>query len=124
MFSRQVLRSVRAAAAPSRAFAVGAVPARTFAAAASADVKPPVAVFGVDGTYATALVKMPSPDDQLLHQFFDWPTAAPWGALGFVFETSIGVSLDALMLAPWSGQWNIPASTTFQFFPLNPMADM
>jgi F-type H+-transporting ATPase subunit O len=54
MFSRQVLRSVRAAA-PQRAFALRAAPVRSFAAAASAEVKPPVAVFGVDGTYATAL---------------------------------------------------------------------
>lgn len=54
MLSRQVFRSLRAAA-PQRAFA--AVPARTFAAAASADVKAPIAVFGLDGTYATALVR-------------------------------------------------------------------
>lgn len=56
MLSRQVFRSLRAAA-PQRAFA--AVPARTFAAAASADVKAPIAVFGLDGTYATALVRTP-----------------------------------------------------------------
>lgn len=55
MLSRQVFRSLRAAA-PQRAFA--AVPARTFAAAASADVKAPIAVFGLDGTYATALVRL------------------------------------------------------------------
>lgn len=54
MLSRQVFRSFRAAA-PQRAFA--AIPARTFAAAASADVKAPIAVFGLDGTYATALVR-------------------------------------------------------------------
>ncbi|KAH7156781.1 Mob1/phocein [Dactylonectria macrodidyma] len=55
MFSRQVLRSVRAAA-PQRALALRAAPVRCFAAAAApTEVKAPVAVFGVDGTYATAL---------------------------------------------------------------------
>ncbi|KAH8735117.1 ATP synthase delta subunit-domain-containing protein [Ilyonectria robusta] len=55
MFSRQVLRSVRAAA-PQRALALRAAPVRSFAAAAApTEVKAPVAVFGVDGTYATAL---------------------------------------------------------------------
>jgi hypothetical protein len=55
MLSRQVFRSLRAAA-PQRAVALRAAPVRTFAAAASSDVKPPIAVFGLDGTYATALV--------------------------------------------------------------------
>jgi hypothetical protein len=56
MFSRKVLRTVRAAA-PQRAAALRvAVPVRSFAAAATSEVKPPVSVFGVDGTYATALV--------------------------------------------------------------------
>ncbi|KAK7402538.1 ATP synthase F0 subcomplex subunit OSCP atp5 [Neonectria punicea] len=54
MFSRQVLRSARAAA-PQRALALRAAPVRAFAAAATTDGKAPVAVFGVDGTYATAL---------------------------------------------------------------------
>lgn len=57
MFSRQIVRSVRAAA-PQRAFAIRATtPVRTYAAAANAaaDAQPPVAVFGLDGTYATAL---------------------------------------------------------------------
>ncbi|KAI9158418.1 ATP synthase subunit 5 [Paramyrothecium foliicola] len=58
MFSRQIVRSVRAAA-PQRAFALRAAanPVRTYAAAAAAgsDATPPVAVFGLDGTYATAL---------------------------------------------------------------------
>ncbi|KAL2110376.1 hypothetical protein VUR80DRAFT_1219 [Thermomyces stellatus] len=51
MLARQaLLRSVRAATR------VPMVPqTRTFAAAANSDVKPPVAVFGLDGTYATAL---------------------------------------------------------------------
>lgn len=56
MFSRQVLRTARVAA-PRRL--VAASPVRTFAAAAANDVKPPVQVFGVDGTYATALVRLP-----------------------------------------------------------------
>ncbi|KOS20651.1 ATP synthase subunit 5 [Escovopsis weberi] len=49
MLSRQVLRSA-ARVAPLRA-----VPARTYAAAAASETKPPVALFGLDGTYATAL---------------------------------------------------------------------
>ncbi|OTB05324.1 hypothetical protein M426DRAFT_319874 [Hypoxylon sp. CI-4A] len=53
MFSRQAVRSIRAAA-PQRTFAARA-PVRSFAAAATQDVKPPVAVYGLDGTYATAL---------------------------------------------------------------------
>merc|ERR1712000_720548 len=57
MFSRQALRSVRAAA-PVRVPAMRAMPARSFAAAANADAQPPVAVFGLDGTYATALSKL------------------------------------------------------------------
>ncbi|KAI1173164.1 ATP synthase delta subunit-domain-containing protein [Nemania sp. FL0916] len=54
MLSRQALRSLRAAA-PQRTFAQSSV--RSFAAAASPaqDVKAPVAVYGLDGTYATAL---------------------------------------------------------------------
>ncbi|KAM0359323.1 hypothetical protein HYE67_008226 [Fusarium culmorum] len=54
MFSRQVLRAARVAA-PQRALALRAAPVRSFAAAASSDVKSPVSVFGVDGTYASAL---------------------------------------------------------------------
>ncbi|KAI1403728.1 OSCP-domain-containing protein [Hypoxylon fuscum] len=53
MLSRQAIRSIRAAA-PQRTIA--RTPVRTYAAAAAAqDVKPPVAVYGVDGTYASAL---------------------------------------------------------------------
>ncbi|KAF4970920.1 hypothetical protein FSARC_2116 [Fusarium sarcochroum] len=56
MFSRQVIRAARVAA-PQRAIALRAAPVRSFAAAASAspEVKAPISVFGVDGTYATAL---------------------------------------------------------------------
>jgi hypothetical protein len=56
MLSRHALfRTVRAVA-PQRSLV------RTYAAAAAAteNVKPPVAVFGLDGTYATALVRLPS----------------------------------------------------------------
>lgn len=58
MFSRQALLRSARTAAPQRAF-LGQV--RTFAApAASSDkVQPPVALFGLDGTYATALVRLP-----------------------------------------------------------------
>ncbi|KAL2160361.1 hypothetical protein VTH06DRAFT_1534 [Thermothelomyces fergusii] len=53
MFSRQALLRSTRAAAPQRAL-LGQT--RTFAAPASSEkVKPPVALFGLDGTYATAL---------------------------------------------------------------------
>ncbi|KAM0440743.1 hypothetical protein ACHAPT_000044 [Fusarium lateritium] len=92
MFSRQVLRSVRAAA-PQRAVALrAAVPVRSFAAAATSEVKPPVSVFGVDGTYATALytaaVKTSSLD----------PTAAALSSLGALLEKD--AKLAAILSAP------------------------
>ncbi|KAI0809357.1 ATP synthase delta subunit-domain-containing protein [Xylaria sp. FL0064] len=52
MLSRQAVRSLRAAA-PQRTFARSSV--RSYAAAATQDVKPPISVYGLDGTYATAL---------------------------------------------------------------------
>ncbi|KAI1388862.1 OSCP-domain-containing protein [Hypoxylon trugodes] len=53
MWSRQAIRSIRAAA-PQRTLA--RAPVRSYAAAAAAqEVKPPVSVYGLDGTYATAL---------------------------------------------------------------------
>ncbi|KAI0402124.1 OSCP-domain-containing protein [Xylaria palmicola] len=53
MLSRQALRTLRAAA-PQRTLAQSSV--RSYAAAAAAqDVKPPISVYGLDGTYATAL---------------------------------------------------------------------
>ena len=59
MFSRQALLRSARSAAPQRAL-LGQT--RTFAAPASTEkVKPPVALFGVDGTYATALVRPPLP---------------------------------------------------------------
>ncbi|KAJ4169417.1 ATP synthase F0 subcomplex subunit OSCP atp5 [Fusarium falciforme] len=92
MFSRQVLRTVRAAA-PQRAAALRvAVPVRSFAAAATSEVKPPVSVFGVDGTYATALytaaVKTSSLD----------PTAAALSNLGALLEKD--TKLAAILSAP------------------------
>ncbi len=65
MFSRQALLRSARSAAPQRAL-LGQT--RTFAAPASSEkVKPPVALFGVDGTYATALVRptLPAPIAQL-----------------------------------------------------------
>ncbi|KAI8691312.1 ATP synthase subunit 5, mitochondrial [Fusarium sp. Ph1] len=92
MFSRQVLRTVRAAA-PQRAAALRvAVPVRSFAAAATSEVKPPVSVFGVDGTYATALytaaVKTSSLD----------PTAAALSNLSALLEKD--TKLAAILSAP------------------------
>ncbi|KAI0459011.1 ATP synthase delta subunit-domain-containing protein [Xylaria acuta] len=77
MLSRQALRSLRAAA-PQRTFAQSSV--RCYAVAAAAqDVKPPVSVYGLDGTYATALytaaVKTSTLD----------PTARALSALGDLF---------------------------------------
>ncbi|KAI1802741.1 OSCP-domain-containing protein [Daldinia bambusicola] len=75
MFARQAIRSVRAAA-PQRTLARAPVRLYAAAAAAAQDVKPPVAVYGLDGTYATALytaaVKTSSLD----------PTAKALNALG------------------------------------------
>lgn len=57
MFSRQALLRSARTAAPQRTL-LGQT--RTFAApASSGKVKPPVALFGLDGTYATALVRLP-----------------------------------------------------------------
>ena len=54
MLSRQALRTFRAAAPAVRA----PVAVRTYAAASAQEtVKPPVSLFGLDGTYATALVQ-------------------------------------------------------------------
>ena len=50
--SRVVARSARAAAPRFQA-----VSSMGFAEAVKIDAKPPVAVYGVDGTYATALVR-------------------------------------------------------------------
>ncbi|KAI0156600.1 ATP synthase delta subunit-domain-containing protein [Xylariaceae sp. FL1272] len=76
MLSRTAVRSLRAAAP--RTFAQSTV--RTYAAAAATqEVKPPVAVYGLDGTYATALytaaVKTSTLD----------PTAKALGQLGDLY---------------------------------------
>jgi hypothetical protein len=56
MFSRQALLRSARAAAPQRPLLTQV---RTFAApAADQKVKPPVSLFGLDGTYATALVRL------------------------------------------------------------------
>ncbi|KAM4059991.1 ATP synthase delta (OSCP) subunit [Hirsutella rhossiliensis] len=81
MLSRQALRTVRAAA-PARTAVFRAAPSRTFAAAAASgnEGQPPVAVFGVDGTYATALYTAASKSSTLD------PTARAMANLGNVVE--------------------------------------
>ncbi|KAK1688607.1 ATP synthase F1 [Colletotrichum godetiae] len=79
MFSRQAVRTLRAAAPASRL--VARAPAvRTYAAAAATEaVKPPVAVFGLDGTYATALYTAASKTSSLD------PTAKALATLDAIF---------------------------------------
>ncbi|KAK8144979.1 ATP synthase F0 subcomplex subunit OSCP atp5 [Beauveria asiatica] len=89
MFSRQVLRAARVAA-PRRL--VAASPVRTFAAAAANDVKPPVQVFGVDGTYATALYTAAAKSSTLD------PTAKALAALGDI--TDKDPKLNSILAAP------------------------
>lgn len=63
MLSRQAFRTARAAAPVFRAPAA----VRTYAAAAATEssAQPPIAVFGVDGTYASALVcKIRTPTEE------------------------------------------------------------
>ena len=63
MLSRQ-LKAVTLRAAASRTCAIAPPALRTYAQAAPAqDAKPPVALYGLDGTYASALVclRYPSP---------------------------------------------------------------
>lgn len=57
MLSRQVLRAARSAA-PQRAIASQARFYAAPAPGANENVKAPVALFGLDGTYATALVRL------------------------------------------------------------------
>lgn len=63
--SRVALNASRAVALPTRGALAGGYGStiRTYAQAApsSAATKPPVALFGIDGTYASALVRRPSP---------------------------------------------------------------
>ncbi|KAK7753858.1 ATP synthase F0 subcomplex subunit OSCP atp5 [Diatrype stigma] len=83
MLSRQAIRSIRAAA-PARTIA--RAPARSYAAAAPSaaaanqDVKPPVAVYGIDGTYATALYTAAVKSSALE------PTARALSALGDLYS--------------------------------------
>lgn len=94
MLSRQALLRSARAAAPSRAIASQA---RFYAAPAATEaVKPPVALFGVDGTYATALytaaVKSSSLD----------PTATALSKLGGLVsqDAKLATILDAPALTP------------------------
>lgn len=91
MFARQALRTVRAAA-PQRALALRAAPVRTFAAAASNEGQPPVTVFGVDGTYASALYTAASKTSTLE------PTAKALANLGAIIEKD--VKLTGILSAP------------------------
>ncbi|KAG7285116.1 ATP synthase F0 subcomplex subunit OSCP atp5 [Staphylotrichum longicolle] len=77
MFSRQALLRSARAAAPQRAL-LGQT--RTFAAASSEKVKPPVALFGLDGTYATALYTAAVKTSSLE------PTAKGLAALGSLLQ--------------------------------------
>jgi F-type H+-transporting ATPase subunit O len=66
--SRTILRATRAAA-PQKALAPRAIASsqiRSYATPATADPKPPVALYGLDGTYASALVC------RYLLRFFPW----------------------------------------------------
>ncbi|KAK1459071.1 ATP synthase F1 [Colletotrichum melonis] len=92
MFSRQAVRALRAAAPASRL--VARAPAvRTYAAAAATEaVKPPVAVFGLDGTYATALYTAASKTSSLD------PTAKALATLDAIFAKD--PKLTTVLAAP------------------------
>ncbi|KAJ0298929.1 hypothetical protein COL5a_011798 [Colletotrichum fioriniae] len=92
MFSRQAVRTLRAAAPASRL--VARAPAvRTYAAAAATEaVKPPVAVFGLDGTYATALYTAASKTSSLD------PTAKALATLDAIFAKD--PKLSTILAAP------------------------
>ncbi|EXF80987.1 ATP synthase F1 [Colletotrichum fioriniae PJ7] len=96
MFSRQAVRTLRAAAPASRL--VARAPAvRTYAAAAATEaVKPPVAVFGLDGTYATALYTAASKTSSLD------PTAKALATLDAIFakDPKLSTVLAAPTLTP------------------------
>ncbi|KAI0878468.1 ATP synthase delta subunit-domain-containing protein [Hypoxylon argillaceum] len=77
MLSRQALRSLRAAA-PQRTIARSTV--RSYAAAADTqNVKPPISLYGLDGTYATALYTAAVKNSTLD------PTARALSALGDLY---------------------------------------
>lgn len=59
MLSGRAILSAARAAAPQRAIAsrvVASSQARSYATPSTSDSRPPVALYGLDGTYATALV--------------------------------------------------------------------
>ena len=61
MFSSRALTSAARIAAPRTPIAVRVAATRAYAQAAapsSSNTKPPVALFGIDGTYASALVRL------------------------------------------------------------------
>ncbi|KAK8107148.1 OSCP-domain-containing protein [Apiospora kogelbergensis] len=89
MFSRQAFRAVRAAA-PQRTLA--RVPARSYAAAPAQEVRPPVAVYGLDGTYATALYTAAVKSSALE------PTAKALATLGNLVEKD--AKLAAILSTP------------------------
>ncbi|ORY64371.1 mitochondrial F1F0-ATP synthase, subunit delta [Pseudomassariella vexata] len=89
MLSRQAFRAIRAAA-PQRTFARASV--RNYAAAATQDVKPPIAVYGLDGTYASALYTAAAKSASLD------PTAKALSALGDLVAKD--VKLDKILSTP------------------------
>lgn len=96
MLSRQALRSLRAAA-PQRTIARSTV--RSYAAAADTqNVKPPISLYGLDGTYATALVRYihPHPSPRL-NCSTGCPRFTPWsiGARQPVCRRAKGCRADA-----------------------------
>lgn len=63
MFLRQVSHTVWITA-PQRAIALRGAAVRAFAAATARDGRPPIDLFGLDGTYATALASVPAYSSQ------------------------------------------------------------
>ncbi|UNI20156.1 ATP synthase F0 subcomplex subunit OSCP atp5 [Purpureocillium takamizusanense] len=92
MLSRQALRAVRATA-PQRALPMRAVPVRSFAAAAGGtEGQPPITVFGLDGTYASALYTAASKSSSLD------PTAKALANLGTIVDKD--AKLSQILAAP------------------------
>ncbi len=84
MLSRQALLRAARAAGPQRVAVASASHARFYATPSAGDtVKPPVAVFGLDGTYATALVrqKMGEEGVQMVFLFLGQEMARPNSSL-------------------------------------------
>ncbi|KAI1428046.1 ATP synthase delta subunit-domain-containing protein [Xylaria sp. FL1777] len=89
MLSRQALRSLRAAG-PQRTFARSSV--RSYAAPATQDVRPPISVYGLDGTYASALYTAAVKSSTLD------PTARALSALGDLYTKD--AKLAAVLSTP------------------------